>query len=87
MSKEPTIKSYLNGEVSYDNDDQYFWLTVNNQMKMLAELRGWGAIKNLFKTKSGEIDMELAAKFQDEIGEFIAQAINEKIQSLKTKPL
>lgn len=87
MSKEPTIQAYLNGKVTYDKDGQYFWITANNDMKMLAELRGWGSIQYLFKDKSGIIDEHLAAKFQDEIGEFIAEAINEKIEKLKNKPL
>jgi hypothetical protein len=41
---------------------------------MIGEIRGWGALQNEFET---EIE---AAVFQDEVGKFIAEAINEKVQ-------
>ena len=41
---------------------------------MVADVRGWGRLQNEFKTQ------EEAAKFQDEVGKFIADAIREKIQ-------
>ncbi len=47
--------------------------------QMIAELRGWGAIQNMFKNKDGSINFEGAEKFQDNLGEFIAEAINEKL--------
>lgn len=61
----------------------YLW-TVDN--KMLADIdieneeepfrvRGWGAIQNLFKK-----DYAKAEEFQDEVANFIAEAINEKIE-------
>lgn len=43
---------------------------------MIAEVRGWGAIQNLFKTQKE------AADFQDELGKFIADAINYKLDNL-----
>jgi hypothetical protein len=39
-------------------------------------IRGWGAIQHMFKDESE------AAEFQDELGRFIAEAINEKISRL-----
>ncbi len=52
-------------------------------MQLIGQIRGWGAIQNLFKDSKGAIDMKAAADFQDEIGNFIADAINEKLQTLK----
>ena len=44
-------------------------------------VRGWGYIQNMFRNpKTSKIDVDAAAKFQDEIAEFIADAINEKIE-------
>lgn len=73
-------KDFIKGTVTYDNYGQYFWINHNGGQQMLGELRGWGAIQNLFKNDKGIIDIEKAGKFQDEIGEWICQAINEKIQ-------
>jgi hypothetical protein len=84
MSKEIKITDFINGKVTYDKfGGQYFWV---NQPKggtqMLAEMRGWGRIQNMFPmTPEGQTE---AGKFQDELGDFIAEAINEKIERLKS---
>ena len=78
------ITDFINGPVTYDKEGQYFW--VNNPkggFQMLGELRGWGHIQNMKQFKllpQSSIDMKAAGEFQDSIGEFVAQAINEKIQ-------
>lgn len=69
------IKEWLK-DVYYDEYGQYLWSKQNDGSQMIGEVRGWGRIQNEFKTE------EEAAKFQDEIGKFIAEAINEKIQKL-----
>jgi hypothetical protein len=75
------VTDFINGPVTYDNEGQYFWVTSpNDNMRMLGELRGWGSIQNMFKRSGGRIDMELAAKYQDEIGQWVADAINEKLK-------
>lgn len=77
------IDKFINGKVSYDKEGQYFWIHGDsNGIQMLAELRGFGAIQNMF-VKKGIIDMDAASLFQDEIGKFIAEAINEKMQRSK----
>jgi len=73
------ITDFINGEVTYDKECQYFWInTPHKGIQMLGELRGWGHIQNM-----GFKNMEDAGKFQDEVGEFVAQAINEKINASK----
>ena len=42
--------------------------------QLVAELRGWGALLKEFET------MTEAEQFQDKVGEFIVQAIKEKIE-------
>ena len=68
-----TIEKWL-ADVHYDNLGTCIW---NRQKdggnQMIADIRGWGAIQNEFKTN------EEAEKFQDGVGEFIVQAIREKI--------
>lgn len=73
------ITDFINGEVTYDKEGQYFWIKDNKEgLQMLAELRGWGHIQNMFPmTKEGQ---EEAAKYQDAVGDWIAEAINEKLE-------
>ena len=80
--KKPHIKDFIGHRVSYDGYGTYIWgERVNKdgeiELQMLADVRGWGAIQNLFKTG------EEACAFQDSIGEFIAEAINEKLEREK----
>ncbi|MEK7500429.1 MAG: hypothetical protein AAB649_07580 [Patescibacteria group bacterium] len=79
------IKDFITGKVTYDAyGGQYFWInTPDNGQQVLAMLRGWGAIQNMFKDKKGAIDMEEACKFQDQLGEWVAAAINEKMEREK----
>lgn len=80
------VKDFINGKVTYDKyDGQCFCINdANGGVQMLAELRGWVAIQNLFmadgKNSGKYIDLEAAGDFQDKVGEFIAEAINEKIE-------
>lgn len=55
--------------VRYDSNGTYIW-DAND--KMIADVRGWGWMQKL---KNPE-------QIQDDIGEFIAQAVNEKLASL-----
>jgi len=72
-------KDFINGPVTYDaHGGQYFWINKPGKdagVQMLAELRGWGAIQHL--------DVSSPEAFQDEIGKFIADAINEKLEREK----
>jgi hypothetical protein len=64
-------------DVHYDEFGQCIWAKhPKGGSQMVAEVRGWGALQNEFAT------IEEAEKFQDEVGKFIADAINEKIEKL-----
>lgn len=65
-------------DVYYDEYGQYLWSKqdADGGSQMIGEIRGWGALQHEFKTT------EEASKFQDEVGKFIAEATNEKIQKL-----
>lgn len=83
------VTDFITGKVTYDkHGGQYFWINdPKGGMQMLAEMRGYGAIQNLKKGK-GAIDtltVNEANDFQDMVGNFIAEAINEKIERLTTK--
>lgn len=78
------VTDFITGKVEYDKfGGQYFWIKEpNGGSQMLAEMRGYGAIQNLKKGK-GAIDtltVNEANDFQDMVGNWIAEAINEKLE-------
>lgn len=76
MTKEQWLSN-----VSYDKfGGMYLWnKEPDGGSQMVAEVRGWGALHHYFDTP------EEATKFQNEVGEFIAEAIREKIERQKTQ--
>lgn len=73
-------EEFLKGKFKYDNYGQYIWLVQpNGHHQKIADLRGWGAIQNLFVNKDRAIDIKSAEKFQDELGEWLVTALNEKL--------
>ena len=75
-----TIEQWLS-DVYYDEWGTHIWNKedADGGSQLVADVRGWGRLKNEFKTE------DEAAKFQDEVGEFIAEAIREKIERLKNQ--
>ena len=69
------------GKAEFDKHGSgYIWGIdpSNNGMQMIVQVRGWGAIQNMFD------NIKEAEKFQDDLGQFISDAINEKIEREKT---
>ena len=67
MAKE--IIEYLM-PVWYDPNSQWIFFKDKNQSdQVVCEIRGWGKIHTLMGEEKG-------AKFQDELGYFVAQSIN-----------
>jgi hypothetical protein len=66
-----TIQEYLKDGVYYAADGIAIY--TNGDFKYIADIRGWGGICNMFK------DDKVASDFQDSVGQFIADAINEKL--------
>lgn len=75
------IKSFIGVKAQYDDfGGGYIWgVRKDGTMQMIADVRGWGAIQNLFKGE-GELGYTKSEEFQDRLGQFIAEAITEKIQ-------
>lgn len=76
------IENWLK-DVYYDEFGQYLWSKqdADGGSQMIGEIRGWGALQHKFKTS------EEASAFQDEVGRFIAEAINEKVKRTFQYPL
>ena len=69
-----TIKKWLK-DVYYDKYGQYLWSKDSEgDSQMIGKIRGWGTLQNEFS------NLDNACIFQDEVGKFIADAINEKVQ-------
>jgi hypothetical protein len=67
-------QEFIGKKATYDKQGQMiFGEDAKEGMQLLLDVRGWGAIQHLFKTQ------EEAMKFQDEIGEWFVDAINEKL--------
>lgn len=75
------ISDFFGVKVVYDDMGQFIWgVEKNGNHQKIADLRGWGAIQNLFKRKDHSINIEKAEKFQQDLGAWIVDAINEKLQ-------
>ena len=70
MSNESKIREYLQG-IEYDPENRT--LTADEGDNHVANIRGWSSIRKMFAT-----DHE-AAQFQDNLGEWIADAITKKL--------
>jgi hypothetical protein len=61
--------------VSYDECGCEIYGESKSKMNLLLEVRGWVEILHLFKG-----DAEKTSKFHDTFGEWVADAINEKLK-------
>lgn len=78
------LLKFFGKAVKYDDAGQKIWAVQHNgHHQMVADVRGWGAIQNLFPLPKGAVDFDKAAEFQKLMGEFVTQAIREKIDKEK----
>lgn len=74
------IKEFIGIKANYDAMGQMiFGENDKGELQLIADVRGWGAIQNLFKNSDGTIKEDAAMTFQDSVGAFIAEAITEKL--------
>jgi hypothetical protein len=77
------ITEFITDKVIYENDGQtIYFKSKKKSAQIILTLRGWGSLQYMFKGDDGKIDLQAAAKFQDKIGKFIAEAINDKLEYL-----
>lgn len=75
------VSDFVGVKATYDNESwKIFGIDNDGGMQMLADIRGWGAIQNMFKNSNGTVDEAKAIEFQDKMGHWIADAINEKLE-------
>lgn len=73
-----SIQDFI-GKATYDEAGQMIWGNNKDGEQLILNVRGWGKIQYMFKT------LEEAMKFQDDMGRFITEAINEKLENDTTK--
>lgn len=78
------VSDFIGKMAKYDEmGHNIFGVSQDCTLQNIADIRGWGAIQNLFKNKDGSIRFDEAEKFQDEMGKWIATAITEKLEREK----
>jgi hypothetical protein len=75
------IRKFIGSSVFYSDEGTMIFGGSPKDAQVLLNVRGWGAIKNLFMEngkfiKDGE---KKAEEFHDEFGEWIVDAINQKL--------
>lgn len=79
MENNKQIMKFIGKAKYYDLDQMIWGEDERGGNQLLADVRGWGAIQNLF-SEGGSVNLDKASKFQDDLGKFIVDAINEKIE-------
>lgn len=81
-----TLLEFLKGKIKYDKFcKELYLLQENGDSHRIADVRSWGAIQYLFKRDNGSYDMDMAANLHNELGTFIADAVNEKLERERNK--
>jgi hypothetical protein len=80
--KRNGIKDFIGTHVIYDTEScTIFGVNGEEEWQPIVDLRGFGAIQNMLKNKDGSVALEKAYAFHNELGEWIADAINQKLNS------
>lgn len=78
------VSDFIGKMAKYDeHGNNIFGVSEDCKLQNIADVRGWGAIQNLFKNKDGAIRFDEAKEFQDKMGKWIAEAITEKLEREK----
>lgn len=73
----------LIGQKAVFESGYIFGVDKKDGHQTLCAVRAWGAIQNLFVNEDKTIDIEKAESFQDYFGEWIADAIEQKLKRTK----
>ena len=75
------VQDFIGEKVSYYRHGQMIFGHKGDKLQLLLDIRGWGAIQHLFNEEKD------AADFQDAFGEWIAEAINDKLNGKSSELL
>lgn len=81
---ERKITDLIDGKLIYIAEEQNIYIEdADGRIRLLLELRGWAPIQKLFSNKKGAVDFKEAGKFQDKIGEWVIDSLNESLNKIK----
>jgi hypothetical protein len=84
MSNRDLIKQYLTADIKYESLSGYIvFPTSDLNLRVIAELRGRGSLDVLVKERYGVVSPYKVEKLKADLGEFIVEAIKEKLKNEK----
>lgn len=75
------IKKFIGKSVRYDREGQQIYNADDNQL--LLDVRGWGAIQNLFADKKGKIDINIYRYMKEEIKQRVIELFKPALERIK----
>lgn len=74
------LLKFIGDDVTLDEyQGLIIWGGTPDDQQRIADVRGWGKIMNMFRNPDNSTNMEDSEKFQDNLGQFIVDAIKEKV--------
>lgn len=70
--KKPS--DFIGEKAIYDEHGQIIFASTGDDIQMFLDLRGWGRISKVIP------NLTEATKFQDNLGKWVVDAINEKLE-------
>lgn len=72
------VRHWFSGKIYYDPSGAMIFVEYpGGHNQLVLDVRGWGAITKMMD------DYDEAYELQDEIGEFVVEAIKEKLEKIK----
>jgi len=76
------IINFIGHTTGFDNDSGYIWgINLDGSNHPIGEVRGYASIQKMFSCGKGKVNFKDANAFQDRLGKFISDAINEKMDN------
>jgi hypothetical protein len=80
------VIDFIGDRVVFYEHGNFIWsIDKDGGHQRLLDLKFRNVVLDLFKTNQGEIDEEAAMNFQDKLGKWITDAINEKLENERLK--
>ena len=80
MTTDELIRKFIGKNVIHDSNKIYGEKDKGG-LQPILDVRGWGAIQNMFTEGEPEENISNAAMFQDEMALWIVDAINKKLSN------